>query len=346
MAIPFKSPTPKYRFTVADEQAAIDNLFTTRNVPVSRNGRLLLASWNIANLGVQKRTNRALELISHILRRFDLIAVQEVNDSFSTFRKIVKDMGANFDYIMSDTAGNNERLAFVYRTDKVEPINLFGELALRPREYPKHTVKVKWRDRNGNDKIDTFKNYSFVPFDRNPYIGSFRCGRIDVILVNVHLYFGEFQDSKTPELRKKYARRVLEIYALSKWANSRFKKRTTYDKDIVLLGDMNVPAMDPGESTYKALTKFGWKPVDYVTRTAGSNLGNDKTYDQLVFAPGSVGNKVKSHGVFDFDNAVFKTLWNRLESELPRSRAIGLFNRHVKHHFSDHRPLWVELDVS
>jgi endonuclease/exonuclease/phosphatase family metal-dependent hydrolase len=345
MAIPFKSPTPKHRFTVTTEKAAISRLFTTRGVPVSQTQRLLLASWNIANLGVQKRKKKALELISHILKRFDLIAVQEVNDSFETFKGVVQDMGNNFDYIMTDTAGNNERLAFVYRKRKVVPTNLFGELALRPREYPKHTVKVKWRDSNGNDKIDVFRNHRFVPFDRNPFIGSFRCRSFEFVLVNVHLYFGKFQDSKTKELRKKYARRVLEIYALSKWANSRFKKRSVYDKDIILLGDMNVPTMQPNESTYKALVKFGWEPVDFVTRTAGSNLGNDKTYDQMVFAPDRIGNKVRAHGVFDFDNAVFKPLWERLERTLSRRRAIGLFNRHVKHHLSDHRPLWVELDV-
>ena len=65
----------------------------------------------------------------------------------------------------------------------------------------------------------------------------------------------------------------------------------------------------------------------------------------MVFAPGNLKNRVKKHGVFDFDNAVFKKLWEKLERNLSRKRAIGLFNRHVKHHLSDHRPLWVELNV-
>ena len=345
MAIPFKSPTPKHRFTVSRELAALNRLFTKRGVPRSRNGHLLLGSWNIANLGGQGRAEGALRLIVHILKRFDLVAVQEVNDNFKTFSKIVEDMGASFDFIMTDTAGNEERLAFVYRKNKVTPTNLFGELALRPREYPRKTVKVRWRDANKQDQVDVFKNHRFVPFDRNPYIGSFRSGSIDFVLANVHLYFGKFQNSKKRKEREKYARRVLEIFALSKWANSRFNKPTTYDKDIVLIGDMNVPAMDPKESTYKALVKFGWKPVGYVSKTGGSNLGNDKTYDQMAFAPGSIGSRITKHGVFDFDKAVFKPLWNRISHELSKNRAIGLFNRHVKHHISDHRPLWVEIDI-
>ena len=42
--------------------------------------------------------------------------------------------------------------------------------------------------------------------------------------------------------------------------------------------------------------------------------------------------------MFVFDKAVFEPLWRRVSSELPQRRAIPLFNRHVKHHISDHRP--------
>lgn len=342
---PFKSPKPKHRYSTASEKAAISAHFTKRKVPRSRPGRLLLASWNIANLGAQGRTSNDRLLISHILRRFDLIAVQEVNDNFRDFAEVVKKMGSAFDYVMTDTAGNNERLAYVFRKSKVRPTNLFGELALRPREYPKRTVKVRWVDDNRRDRVQTFKRFRFTPFDRNPFIGSFTAGNINFTLANVHLYFGKFQNSKTEEERKKYARRVLEIYALSRWSDRRLNKQTTYDKDIVLLGDMNVPAMEPKESTYKALVKFGWKPVDYVSKTAGSNLGNDKTYDQMAFAPGSIGRRVKNRDVFDFDNAVFKPLWKGLSDRLSRRRAISRFNAYVRHHLSDHRPLWVELDI-
>lgn len=345
MALSIASPTPKHRFDVAEEIKAVNRLFTRRKVPRSKPGRLLLATWNIANLGVQGRTDKALQVIAHILKRFDLIAVQEVNDLFKNFLTIVAHMGTAFDFVMTDTAGNSERLAYVYRKRRTKPTRLFGELALRPREYPKRTVKVRWRDEHKQPQVDVFKNHRFVPFDRNPFIGSFVAGNIDFVMANVHLYFGKFQDSKTHELRAKYARRVLEIYALAKWAGGELKKRSTFDRDIILLGDMNVPTMDPEESTYKALVKFGWKPVDFVTRTGGSNLGNDKTYDQMAFAPGSIGNRIVDGGVFDFDKEVFKPLWQRLTANATEKQVIGLFNRHVKHHFSDHRPLWVQLNT-
>ena len=345
MSIPFKRPSPRHRFVIAKEKSALTRHFTIRQVPVSTPGRLLLASWNVANLGVQGRSDGALDVVAHIMKRFDLLAVQEINEEFRVFEKVVRKMGSKFDYILTDTAGNDERLAFVYDKTKVQPRNLFGELALRPREYPKRTVHVRYRD-GGQDKVDVFRDLRFVPFDRNPFIGSFAEGAFDFTLVNTHLYFGKFQNSKKRSDRARYARRVLEIFALSKWAGRRADRKATYDRDIILLGDMNVPAMAPDESTYKALIAFGFQPLDYASKTGGSNLGNDKTYDQMAFAPGGMARRTKNHGIFDFDNAVFRSLWTKLAGQHPRSRAISKFNAHVKFHLSDHRPLWVELDMT
>jgi len=345
MPLSFKSPLPKHTFTVSKEKAAITRHFTKRKVPKPTDGRLLLASWNIANLGVQGRTQPARDLITHILKRFDLIAVQEVKAQYRDFEGIVRAMGSKFDYVMTDTAGNTERLAYVYNTRKVQPRNLFGELALRDSEFPKRTVRVRYLE-GGEDKVDVFPNHRFRPFDRNPFIGSFQAGSQSLTLVNTHLYFGKFQNSRKRKDRERYARRVLEIYALARWAGRRPDHDATYDKDMILLGDMNVPAMQANESTSQALVKFGYQPLDYVTKTAGSNLNNDKTYDQMAFAPGTIQDRITDYGVFDFDKAVFEPLWVRLNDELSPKKALSLFNRHVKHHLSDHRPLWIELDIS
>ena len=341
---PFESPTPRHRYRISSEKAAITRFFRKRNVPRSTNGRMLLATWDIANLGAQKRSPGALQLIAHILKRFDLIAIQEVNDDFRNFERVLNHMGRDFDFVMSDTAGNNERLVYVYRASKVWPTNLYGELALRARNFPTRIVPVRYRV-GGRAKVDR-RRTKFTPFDRNPFITSFEAGNVDFTLVNCHLYYGKVENSKHVADRKKYARRVLEVYTLAKWANDRHKKRTSYDRDIVLLGDMNVPAMEKSDPTYRELKRFGWKSVDYVSKTGGSNLGNDKTYDQMTFAPRRAGRRVKNRGVFDFDNAVFAPLWDRLKQELPRERAISRFNQHVKHHISDHRPLWVEVDIT
>lgn len=346
MPIPFKSPVPKHTFTVSTEKTRITKHFTHRGVPKPANKRLLLATWNIANFGykTQGRTAADYELIAHILERFDLTAIQEVNDDLDGLKAVMKHLGGGFDYTMSDTAGNSERLVYVFRRSKVATTNLYGEIALRKSIFPKRTVTVRYKE-NGQDKIQKFKDFRFEPFDRNPFITSFRAESLTFTLVNSHLYFGKFQNSKTEKERRKYARRVLEIVALAKWADGRFTGTTAYDKRIVLLGDLNVPAMDPKESTYKELVRYGWQPVPWVTKTGGTNLGNNKTYDQMVFAPNTLQSKMTAMGVFDFDKAIFSDLWDSLAQTMTKSKAVGRFNRHVKHHISDHRPLWVELAI-
>lgn len=344
MPLAFTSPLPKHRYVYADERRALTRHFAKRGVPKSTPGRLLLASWNIANLGVQRRTRNAKKLIAHILRRFDLVALQEVKDELGSFHEVLAHLGPAFDYVMTDPGGNTERMAFVYRKRLVAPTHLFGEVALRGAEYPRRTVRVRWTDR-GVPRTETFKKLRFVPFDRNPFIASFESGNLDFVTANCHLYFGSFQNSKTKAERARYARRVLEIFALSRWAQRRYTSSTAHDRDIIVLGDMNVPAFDPKEATYKALVRFGWQPVDYTTKTGGSNLGNDKTYDQMLFAPGGLQRRITDQGVFDFDNALFAPLWIRLNEELPRTKGLKKFNAHVKHHLSDHRPLWVQLRV-
>ena len=355
MAIPFKEPDPPLSYNGSAENRRLDTHFDKRKVPKSRRNRLLLASWNIANLGVQKRPRRAHNIIAHIISRFDLLAIQEINDNYRSFLKIIDRLDGDFDFVLSDTAGNDERLGFIYRKSKVRLEKLFGEVALRPREYPRRNVRVHFTQ-GGKDRVRTLKNFRFVPFDRNPFIGSFRSGNINFVLANVHLYFGNFQRAaRTAAQRKKYARRVLEIYALARWARTRSEGGNALDRDIALLGDMNIPNMDRNEATIAALQEFGWRSVDFVDKQhigtrpqdlshiGGTNLGNDKTYDQIAFAPDSLGGRVTDHGVFDFDNAIFPGKWKSIQANLTHGRAVSLFNRYVKFHVSDHRPIWVEL---
>ena len=100
MAIPFREPTPPLRIRSATEISSIDRHFDLRNVPTSKPDRLLLASWNIVNLGVQDRSRGARKVLAHIMKRFDLIAVQEINDDYRKFVDIVKLMGRDFDFVM------------------------------------------------------------------------------------------------------------------------------------------------------------------------------------------------------------------------------------------------------
>ena len=340
----FPRPRPDLNYDLATEKTALDSLFAERQVPSSQSGRLLLASWNIANLGEQKRDPQDLALIAHLMSRFDLIAVQEVKSNLDHFKQIVDQMGAGYDWIVNDAAGNNERLAFVFKKRKVKPGRLFAEIAIAEKDFPSYTVVVPYLVKK-QQRVDVFYNLRYTPFDRNPFIGTFESGALNFTLVNVHLYFGSFKDSKKVAERAKYARRVLEVYTLGKWAGSRAKSNTTYDRDIILLGDMNVPAMSNDDAAYQALLKSGLKPVDAHSKAGGSNLDGSKTYDQMAITPGAVKDRTLRFDVFDFDNAVFKDKWDELEQKHGLQGANPKFNKYVKFHISDHRPLWIELNT-
>ena len=341
----FSRPHPGLNYDLATEKAALNSWFSKRKVPRSRRGRLLLASWNIANLGEQKRDSKDLELIAHMMSRFDLIAVQEVKSNLGHFEQIVGHMGRGYDWIVNDVAGNNERLAFVFKKRKVKPGKLFAEIAIPEKDFPSCTVVVPYKVKK-QQRVDVFYNLRFTPFDRNPYIGTFVSGALSFTLVNVHLYYGSFKEAKRVADRAKYARRVLEIYMLGKWAGSRVSNATTYDRDIILLGDMNVPEMSNDDAAYQALLRSGLNPLDAHSKAGGSNLDGSKTYDQLAITPGVVKARTLGYDVFDFDNAVFKDKWDELEQEHGTKGANPKFNKYVKFHVSDHRPLWMELNTN
>jgi endonuclease/exonuclease/phosphatase family metal-dependent hydrolase len=345
MGVPFPRPSVAYRWTPAEEAAALDRHFDLRSVPSPEPGRLLVATWNISNLGLQRRSAEALQLIARILRRFDLIAVQELGARFGDLEQILAATKLPFRYVMNDVGADGERLAFVYRADRVELASFVGEVALAPVSYPRRTVEVKYSVR-GELRSQRFPDVQFEPFARAPYFASFRAGALRFTLVTAHLFHGKWNDGSEEKERAGYCRRVLEMYALNRWADGVRAHGRRYDRDVMLAGDFNVPRMAKDDAMYRTLCTFGMQPLKYVTRTGGSNLGNDRTYDQMVFAPGGMRRRVRSFGVFDFDNAVFRGLWTRLEGKKwPRGQVVERFNSFVRWHVSDHRPVWVELSV-
>lgn len=342
----FPKPNPPFNYSLAAEKRALDSWFTHRKVPQKEESKLLLASWNIANLGEQKRAKKDFQLIAHLLSRFDLIAVQEIKDNLGHFADVVELMDGDYDWVANDTGGNNERLGFIYNRDKVTLGKLFAEIAIPERDFFKHDVVVSYR-KYRKQMVEVYYQHEFTPFDRNPFIGTFEAGAFSFTLVNVHLYFGGFKNASSIEERAKYARRVLEILMLSKWANKRRKGKNTYDPNIILLGDMNIPKMDSSEAAYRALKRSGLEPQDYFSKTGGSNLHGVKSYDQMAITEGEVKQRLgDNYDVFDFDSAVFASKWAELVAAHGEKRAVSKFNRYVKFYLSDHRPLWMQLDIS
>ncbi len=321
---PFEKPSFSYDYDVSTQIAALRQWEGTkpgRDIPDKHSTNLLLATWNIANLGLQERRPQDYEVIGEIVSWFDLIAVQEVNDDLEGLKAIQARLPNQYRVLFSDKAGNKERLTFIYDSNKVTLLEKVGEIAIPPSESS--AIKL----------VGTTQK--FDGFDRNPYLAAFRSGNFTLLLVNVHLYFGS---EKSDPSKRDMNRRCLETYAVARWADLRRKSPYAYTRNIIALGDFNLPKLDAGDPVYSALTRRGLHLPQHSTQM-GSNLAGDKHYDQIAFFPGPTQAACLRSGVFDFDGSIFRTLWDD-----PQRSKQDFFN-YVRYYISDHRPLWAEFQI-
>ena len=312
---PFTSPKPKYSVKESQEKKALNRHLRERGVPRSQKDHLLLASWNIANLGLQKRRDKDHRILAEIISWFDVVAIQEVNDNLEGLRGIQMHL-PGYEILFSDKAGNDERMAYIYDADKVSLLEKVGEIAVPVKD--KKFIKL------------TGINRIFNGFDRNPYLAAFQAGAFRFILVNAHLFFGD--DTKADR-----ERRSLEAYAIARWADLRRDDKHAYVEDIIALGDFNLPKVEKGDPIYDALRKRGLRIPEHSTKIA-SNIANDKDYDQLLFFPGKTKQEFTGAiGIFDFDSAIFRGIW---ETKTPAQ-----FRSYVRYYISDHRPHWAEFEI-
>lgn len=317
---PFPKPDFQYQFNVASEIDALKTWRDTkegRAIPPKQDGKFLLGSWNIANLGDegQKRDTGDIKIIAEILSWFDVVAIQEVKENLKDFRRIMLSLPESYGAVFSDMAGNNERMVFIYDRARVERLELAGEIAEPPGSH-RHIKLPGIRQK-------------FRGFDRNPFAVAFNTSAGVFTAVNAHLYFGS--SSKQAENR-----RALEAYALGRWADLRMNRGDAYSGNTVVIGDLNMPAVKPGDKIYDSLVKRGLVVPEHQS-SIGTVITEGKYYDQLAFFPREAGEAFVQQGVFDFDGAVFRDLWEqRTEQE---------FDAFLRYHISDHRPIWAQFDI-
>jgi endonuclease/exonuclease/phosphatase family metal-dependent hydrolase len=312
---------PKFDFTW-DVAAEIQHLRAhklKRRIPERSTDTLLIATWNIANLGAQKRRDQDFSLIGEILSWFDVVAVQECRDNFRDMEQIFYKMPSTFRYLMSDAAGNAERMVFLFDSQKLSLLEEVGEITIPPSAYKR--IKLP-----GNDQ-------AFTGFDRAPYLASFAAGPTSFTLVNAHLYYGKSNDDAAS-----MARRSLETYAMAWWAKERIKPANAFTRELAVMGDMNMPKSDETDPIFKALTRLGLEIPEHSTQIA-SNIANDANYDQIAFLPGTTKNLYTGlKGVYDYDQVVFPELWGNGDN-------MKNFKAYLRYYISDHRPMWVQLRI-
>ena len=317
---PFPKPRFDYSYDLAHELAALRDYRKHkpgRQIPRKGKGRLLVATWNVANLGVQDRLDSDYALIAEVVSWFDLVAVQEVNNDLRGIEAIHSQLPSRYDLLFSDASGNRERQAFLFDSRKVTRLREVGRVAIPPSQLPRIAVAGA--------------TAAFGGFDRGPYLASFEAGAFRFALLNVHLFYGSGAPADLD-------RRTLETFAVAWWADKTHRDRKSYVGDIVPLGDFNLPKATPGDRIFDALVALGLTTPSHSSQI-GSAIASDNQYDQIAFFPGTTKDRFSGAcNVFDFDGALFQDLWaTRTETQ---------FRSYTRFHISDHRPLWAEFHTA
>ncbi len=230
--VPHEQEQPRFAYAAATERQALLATKMLRGIPQKADDRLLAATWNLTNFGLQERTDDDIALMAEIIGWFDLVAIQEIADSLAHLHLLLSHLPASYRVILSDIGGNDERAGFLYDSDKLTRLELATEVAVPPSD--RHYIRLKG------------VSGAFEGFDRNPYAVAFRAGALEFTAVCVHLFFGShaYYDED---------RRALEAYALARWADQRHKAAGAYSQNILVLGDMNLPIRDNSSNVYTAL---------------------------------------------------------------------------------------------
>ncbi|MDB4614078.1 endonuclease/exonuclease/phosphatase family protein [bacterium] len=231
---------------------------------------LIIGSWNIRAFddGVP-RLDESYHYIAEVIDHFDVCAIQEVKTDLGPLRRLVKLLGPQWDFLVSDVSthkgGNNERMAFVYNTDRVFFRNLIGEIVL------------------GKNSLSSGRQPA-----RSPFFASFQAGWFKFSLCSAHIIFGD-----------DLAVRAEEIRAI---ADTLVKRAKSEDQVHIFLGDMNIEKKD--DEVMKSLKASKLNVPDF----GPTNMGGNRWFDQMAFTEkGKAGRKTRllRHGKFDWRHAVF-----------------------------------------
>ena len=316
-------PPPDVAAELAQLSSALD-----QSLPVRANGRLLLGTWNIRAFGdltrkwhsdpadSPKRDLHSALCIAQILSRFDVIAVQEVRSNLRALRDVLKVLGSDWSFVMTDVntgdPGNEERLAFLFNTRRVHLSGLACELVV-PEDVKSPYAKP----------ANAFQRQ----FARTPYAVSFLAGGKTFVLVTLHVLFG-----------KKGEDRRQELEAIARWLRNWAERMDDYGQNLICLGDFNLDRK--GDPQFEAFTSTGLTPApdhDGLPRTIFDEAGkSDKNsfFDQVAWFQTVKGKpyltlKYEGGGNFDFRGLVMP----------------GLTNEQLSYRVSDHLPLWVEFST-
>jgi endonuclease/exonuclease/phosphatase family metal-dependent hydrolase len=219
-------------------------------------------------------------------------------------------LGPHWAFILTDvvrgSAGNSERLAFVFDTRRVKLSGLACELVLSDEDI---------RTAGAGELIRQFA--------RTPYAVSFVSSGQTFILVTLHVLWGSVPSERVPELE-----------GIARFMRGWAGEIVSWGQNLVALGDFNIDRAD--SDAFRAFTSTGLHPPDALNQVPRTIFASNKGfYDQIAWFDGTDGTPLLTleysgrAGGFDFVPHVY--------SELTRQK--------LSWKLSDHMPLWCEFEV-
>ena len=153
---------------VAQERLALKELMDSVEFGIPHrevDENILVATWNIQHFS-DKKSDRALQYMADIVERFDIVAIQEAKTDLTGLSQLQGLLPGDYRILVTDPTGNSERLTFLYDRRTVVPTGLVCEIGF-------------------NVPGDTHTGFQL---HRMPYCASFRAGRFDFAIVNVHIF--------------------------------------------------------------------------------------------------------------------------------------------------------------
>lgn len=294
---------------------ALKQRIADAEIPASKLDETInFAIWNIREFGKKPRLPAAIHYIAEILGQFDLVALVELREDLSDLAKVLPILGPSWQVVYSDWiddgGGNRERTAFLYDNRAV----IFNGLAAEIDPI-REKAATEWLSKQS--------------FWRAPYLCSFRAGNFDFLAIATHTRWGDSLVGRQNELRM-----------LSDWIKLRFAKDTMGDKDLIVAGDFNTPAIS--DTLFQALTDCGLQIPEVLKELrsgskiiAGSNIDKTARYDQILHLPTEKERFANRGGIVDFygDGGAIQELFPQ------ENLTKGKFT----YQLSDHFPVWVQI---
>ncbi|NKB77713.1 MAG: endonuclease [Gammaproteobacteria bacterium] len=296
-------------------------------IPAKSDNNLLISTWNIRSFSsltrkwladandTPKRDLQGLRSIIEILRRFDVIAIQEVKGNLRALRDTIRFLGDDWGFLMTDVnigdAGNYERFLFLFDRNRVKPSGLAAEIVIPPEDL----------ENAGPDELRR-------QFVRPPYAVSFLRKDMTFVLVTLHVLFGDNEAQRLPELQ-----------GIANWMRNWARRTNRFGQNLLALGDFNIDRQ--GSAGFQAFTSSGLTVPNQLLNLPRTifddpdDLDDDKFYDQIAWfntGRGGLTNMTPvSGGNFDFMPFVYNQ--------------VGLSRTSISFRVSDHLPLWMEFEI-